>query len=79
MRIWKNASGQLDGIRKHLKDDHDLVWRDACIKMKLKGWELLDLPKTSPDGESRAYTRDEFTIPRIPRTVITFFLLYVTR
>ena len=60
MNIWKNTDGQTECICKHLKKHHGLVWRELVLSNKLKGWDKVDLPKTTPQGP--VYNLEEFTV-----------------
>ena len=75
MRMWKNGNGLTDTIRDHLRNDHSLVWRDTCVKMKLKGWETHGLERSQSELGEVGYKPEEFSITgvldRLVRWVVT--------
>ena len=37
-KVWQNTIGQTACVRKHLRDDHEGMWREIVISQTLKGW-----------------------------------------
>jgi hypothetical protein len=72
MNVWLNAGGQTDCICKHFKKHHNLVWRELVLQNKLKGWETVDQPESTPQGPM--YNPNEFTLTRFYERLVRWIV-----
>jgi hypothetical protein len=61
-KVWRNVHGQTSAIRNHLKEEHEMLWRDVVVLEKLKGWkDVGNSPSYSESGRTRNGS-EKFTI-----------------
>lgn len=66
---WKNARGQTANIRKHLLDEHGLVWKELVVTNRLKGWEHIQKDATDKQGNAAAAS-ERFSIEGFHRRLV---------
>ncbi len=71
---WKNSSGCITRILKHLQDDHHRVWSETCRVEHVKHANTFGDDKVGSSDMPRVYSPNDFSMEGLQERMVRVFV-----